>query len=194
MLLHKVVLFSSHRLHEEMAYQDEAWCSDEVKRNLLPFVPPPCRKLSCHSVKVVFNALKDVAVFAFDQVFVQKIRYTLFAALYGLVWCLFIYLEIGALFFAATVMYIMYNNFEKRRDGELSAYSVFNPNQYRLLGESEIVNEILHRPAGTGLDGAARENNLEGEAAVDEAPPANEERRDRRRGKKKKGRRRRGGV
>ena len=88
----------------------------------------------------------------------------------------------------------MYNNFEKRREGELSAYSVFNPNQYRLLGESEIVNEILHRPAGTGLDGNVRENNLEAEVDGMEEDNQEQEIRARRRGKKKKGRRRRDGT
>ena len=177
-----------------MVSQTNSWLSDEAKKNLLPFVPPPCRRLSFKSVRALFKALQNGFLFVVDQVFVKKLRYTLYLVLYSIVWSLFIYFEVGALFFAATVCVVMYNNFEKRREGDLSAYSVFNPNQYRLLGESEIVNEILHRPVGTGLDGNVRENNLQAEIeGVEEDVEELEELeiRARRRGKKKKGRRRR---
>lgn len=49
-------------------------------------------------------------------------------------WCLlmalFVVLEFGAVFFAISVFYVMFTNFRKRPRlrGELSAYSVFNPN------------------------------------------------------------------
>lgn len=49
-------------------------------------------------------------------------------------WCLlmtlFVVLEFGAVFFVVSVFYVMFTNFRKRPRvrGELSAYSVFNPN------------------------------------------------------------------
>lgn len=55
-------------------------------------------------------------------------------------WCLlmtlFVVLEFGAVFFVLSVFYVMFTNFRKRPRirGELSAYSVFNPNAEAIDG------------------------------------------------------------
>ncbi|XP_013775459.1 uncharacterized protein LOC106460314 [Limulus polyphemus] len=53
-----------------------------------------------------------------------------------LLWFLFIVLEFGAVFFVFSIFYFMYRNFRKttRKPGELSAYSVFNPNYEAIQG------------------------------------------------------------
>ncbi|XP_076306320.1 SAYSVFN motif domain containing 1 [Tachypleus tridentatus] len=56
-----------------------------------------------------------------------------------LLWLLFIVLEFGAVFFVFSIFYFMYKNFRKtsRKPGELSAYSVFNPNCEAIQGTLE---------------------------------------------------------
>ena len=51
-------------------------------------------------------------------------------------WKFFIEVGFGAVYFVVSCSYLMYKNTqtEPRRRGELSAYSVFNPNQERLEG------------------------------------------------------------
>lgn len=66
-------------------------------------------------------------------------------------WCLlmafFITLEFGAVFFILSVFYVMFINFRqsKKQHGELSAYSVFNPNCEAIKGTltaEQFENEI----------------------------------------------------
>lgn len=68
-----------------------------------------------------------------------------------LLWCslmaLFIQLEFGAVFFVVSVFYLMFTNFRKstKQSGELSAYSVFNPNCEAIKGTltaEQFENEI----------------------------------------------------
>ncbi|GBL96735.1 hypothetical protein AVEN_111868-1 [Araneus ventricosus] len=72
-------------------------------------------------------------------------------ALKIVLWCLlmalFITLEFGAVFFIVSVFYVMFTNFRKtaKSSGELSAYSVFNPNCESIKGTltaQQFENEI----------------------------------------------------
>ena len=62
-------------------------------------------------------------------------------------WAFFITLEFGAVFFIVSVFYFMFTNFRKskKQDGEMSAYSVFNPNCEAIKGTltaEQFENEI----------------------------------------------------
>ena len=68
-----------------------------------------------------------------------------------LLWCslmaFFVTLEFGAVFFTLSVFYLMFTNFRKskKESGELSAYSVFNPNCESIKGTltaEQFENEI----------------------------------------------------
>ena len=167
----------------------QAW--GNFKRALLPFVPPPLRGISLLSFVALFDAVKSTCLFLFHQIFFQQRRYTLYVLGYCLVWSAFIYLEIGAVYVVVTVLVGIFANLGSKKKGELSAYSIFNPNQMRLLGESEIVNEILHRPRGARLDGTNDEDWV-GNDLVDDLDHSDDgEGAPRRRGKRKKGGRRR---
>ncbi|KAH8028268.1 hypothetical protein HPB51_014223 [Rhipicephalus microplus] len=70
-------------------------------------------------------------------------------------WCLlmtlFVVLEFGAVFFAISVFYVMFTNFRKRPRlrGELSAYSVFNPNVEAIDGS--LTAQDLERQLTMGI-------------------------------------------
>jgi len=71
-----------------------------------------------------------------------------------LVWvCLqvvFIKIEFGAVFFLFTGIFLMLTNMGKRKAGEMSAYSVFNPNCESIDGTltaQQFEREIRHGPA-----------------------------------------------
>ncbi|KAH7972123.1 hypothetical protein HPB52_007124 [Rhipicephalus sanguineus] len=70
-------------------------------------------------------------------------------------WCLlmtlFVVLEFGAVFFAISVFYVMFTNFRKRPRlrGELSAYSVFNPNVEAIDGS--LTAQDLERQLTVGI-------------------------------------------
>uniref|UniRef100_A0A0C9R0S3 SAYSvFN domain-containing protein n=1 Tax=Amblyomma americanum TaxID=6943 RepID=A0A0C9R0S3_AMBAM len=70
-------------------------------------------------------------------------------------WCLlmtlFVVLEFGAVFFVASVFYVMFTNFRKRPRvrGELSAYSVFNPNVEAIDGS--VTAQDLERQLTMGI-------------------------------------------
>lgn len=62
-------------------------------------------------------------------------------------WAFFITLEFGAVFFIASLFYFMFTNFRKseKKVGEISAYSVFNPNCEAIKGSltaEQFENEI----------------------------------------------------
>lgn len=65
----------------------------------------------------------------------------------GCVWMagqlLFIKAEFGLVYLILSLFMLMFLNLGVRREGELSAYSVFNPNCERLLGQ--ITNEHFER-------------------------------------------------
>ncbi|KAH9376069.1 hypothetical protein HPB48_007267 [Haemaphysalis longicornis] len=70
-------------------------------------------------------------------------------------WCLlmtlFVVLEFGAVFFVVSVFYVMFTNFRKRPRirGELSAYSVFNPNAEAIDGS--LTAQDLERQLTMGI-------------------------------------------
>uniref|UniRef100_A0A023G879 SAYSvFN domain-containing protein n=1 Tax=Amblyomma triste TaxID=251400 RepID=A0A023G879_AMBTT len=70
-------------------------------------------------------------------------------------WCLlmmlFVVLEFGAVFFVVSVFYVMFTNFRKRPRvrGELSAYSVFNPNVEAIDGS--LTAQDLERQLTMGI-------------------------------------------
>lgn len=78
-------------------------------------------------------------------------------ALKVILWCslmaFFITLEFGAVFFIFSVFYFMFTNFRKskKQPGEVSAYSVFNPNCEAIKGTltgQQLENEIKFGLAG----------------------------------------------
>merc|ERR1719153_897625 len=73
-----------------------------------------------------------------------------------LVWlCLqvvFVKIEFGAVFFLFTGIFLMLTNMGKRKAGEMSAYSVFNPNCESIDGTltaQQFEREIRHGPAAS---------------------------------------------
>eukprot|EP00920_Eleutheroschizon_duboscqi_P038230 GHVT01091467.1.p1 GENE.GHVT01091467.1~~GHVT01091467.1.p1 ORF type:complete len:170 (-),score=12.58 GHVT01091467.1:230-739(-) len=56
--------------------------------------------------------------------------------LWFLLWGLFIELEFGAVYFCLSLLFVVYTSMKpkSRKEGELSAYSVFNPNCERIDG------------------------------------------------------------
>eukprot|EP00088_Acartia_fossae_P004851 TRINITY_DN12094_c0_g1_i9.p1 TRINITY_DN12094_c0_g1~~TRINITY_DN12094_c0_g1_i9.p1 ORF type:complete len:173 (-),score=28.26 TRINITY_DN12094_c0_g1_i9:136-654(-) len=61
---------------------------------------------------------------------------------------IFVELEFGAVFFIISGFYLMFTNMGRRRQGEASAYSVFNPNCESIDGTltaQQFENEIRHR-------------------------------------------------
>ncbi|VDM99585.1 unnamed protein product [Thelazia callipaeda] len=61
----------------------------------------------------------------------------------------FIYIEFGLVFFIFSLFVILFINMEKRKPGDLSAYSVFNPRCERLLGTmtaEHFERDLLKKP------------------------------------------------
>lgn len=62
----------------------------------------------------------------------------------------FIKIEFGAVFFLFSCIFLMLSNLGKRKKGEMSAYSVFNPNCESIDGTltaQQFEREIRHNPA-----------------------------------------------
>jgi len=83
----------------------------------------------------------------------SSIDWAIFAVKF-LVWvCLqvvFVKIEFGAVFFLFTCIFLMLKNMGKRKAGEMSAYSVFNPNCEAIDGTltaQQFEREIRHGPA-----------------------------------------------
>ncbi len=66
------------------------------------------------------------------KIFVAEIvlKFLLWVTLFAL----FIILEFGAVYFVISLLVIIYLNTGKRKKGQISAYSVFNPNMERIQG------------------------------------------------------------
>ena len=58
--------------------------------------------------------------------------------LWLILFVLFIQLEFGAVYFVISLLIIIYLNTSKRKNGQISAYSVFNPNMERIQGNSDL--------------------------------------------------------
>lgn len=65
----------------------------------------------------------------------KNVQLLVFALTWTSLWCLFIHLQFGAVYFAVSLLIIMYYSMRTERDpSHLSAYSVFNPNFERIDG------------------------------------------------------------
>lgn len=86
--------------------------------------PPPSTRIMVTDEPVVDEAACSRWTTLDVATFVAKLT------LWCLLMTLFVVLEFGAVFFVLSVFYVMFTNFRKRPRlrGELSAYSVFNPN------------------------------------------------------------------
>ena len=120
-----------------------------IKKALIPFIPPPMRGLTCNSVFILFEAIVKALKFLFQQFFfVHRVKFIFFIA-WLVVWLIAIHrYDFGALYFMISTLIFMLYNLGSRKDGTLSAYSVFNPRGVRLLGQldaSNFENEIRHR-------------------------------------------------
>ena len=122
---------------------------DSVKKSLIPFVPPPLRGLTCKSLFNLFDAIVAVLKFVFTQLFFVHRRQSCLFLVWLVLWMVAIHrFEFGAIYFMISTLSFMFYNMGTRKDGTLSAYSVFNPGGFRLLGQldaSNFENEIRHR-------------------------------------------------
>lgn len=122
---------------------------ESIKKALIPFIPPPMRGLTCNSVFILFEAIVKALKFLFQQFFfVHRVKF-IFFIVWLVVWLIAIHrYDFGALYFMISTLIFMLYNLGSRKDGTLSAYSVFNPRGVRLLGQldaSNFENEIRHR-------------------------------------------------
>ena len=122
---------------------------ESFKKALLPFVPPPLRGLKFQSFFILFDAILKVLKFGFTQLFfVHRLKFLSFL-LWFTCWLIAIHVfDFGAIYFMVSTLIFMFYNLGTRKDGTLSAYSVFNPRGIRLLGQldaSNFENEIRHR-------------------------------------------------
>ena len=122
---------------------------DSVKKSLIPFVPPPLRGLTCKSLFNLFDAIVAALKFVFTQLFFDHRRQSCLFLVWLVLWMVAIHrFEFGAIYFMISTLSFMFYNMGTRKDGTLSAYSVFNPGGFRLLGQldaSNFENEIRHR-------------------------------------------------
>ena len=66
-----------------------------------------------------------------------------------LLYMVFIFIQFGAVYFLITIAVLIFTNLGKRRPGSLSAYSVFNPNNQRILGTLTVEGMQLGVDRGT---------------------------------------------
>ena len=122
---------------------------DSIKKSLIPFVPPALRGLTCKSIFNLFDAIVAASKFVFTQLFFVHRRQSCLFFVWLLLWMVAIHrFEFGAMYFMISTLSFMFYNMGTRKDGTLSAYSVFNPGGFRLLGQldaSNFENEIRHR-------------------------------------------------
>ena len=114
---------------------------ESIKKALIPFIPPPMRGLTCNSVFILFEAIVKALKFLFQQFFfVHRVKFIFFIA-WLVVWLIAIHrYDFGALYFMISTLIFMLYNLGSRKDGTLSAYSVFNPRGVRLLGQLDASN------------------------------------------------------
>ncbi|PRP79412.1 hypothetical protein PROFUN_08173 [Planoprotostelium fungivorum] len=83
-----------------------------------------------------------------DFVYSIPIETYLGFALWFLLFFVFIRLEFGVVFFICSLFFLMFSNLGQRKEGELSAYNVFNRGGKALPGQltaSQFESEILHK-------------------------------------------------
>ena len=76
-------------------------------------------------------------------------RYLICIVIWFGIWRAFVYVEFGSLWLLISMYAAIFLNLGERKEGELSAYSVFNTGYKRLLGTldaEQFDNEIRHRP------------------------------------------------
>lgn len=67
--------------------------------------------------------------------------------LWFMAWRAFVYVDFGSFFVVITGIALIFLNLGERKDGELSAYSVFNRGQQRMMGTltaDQFEREIMH--------------------------------------------------
>jgi hypothetical protein len=75
------------------------------------------------------------------------IKYVRRTVIWFLVWFLFVHFDFGSLWIIISLFLLVFLNLGERKEGELSAYSVFNKGFQRILGTIDIEqfeNEIRH--------------------------------------------------
>jgi hypothetical protein len=97
----------------------------------------------------VVESCFEILLFAF--LFARKLQYKywiyLSAFFAGL--AVFVYIDYLHLYVILCITIAMFTNFEKRQEGELSAYNVFNKNFERLMGtltQEQIDRQLRHQP------------------------------------------------
>lgn len=103
-----------------------------------------CRRVVSHALgsSAGRQAVVDTVMHALRH------RTTWAAALWVAAWRLFVHWGFGPPFCMVSAIALIFLNLGERREGELSAYSVFNRDQYRLPGTftaEQYEKELLHR-------------------------------------------------
>ena len=104
-------------------FEDLVWFWNGVKINL--------HLIAQFTIKIAKQSI-------INTITLTKQSYVWWYALYIVLWCLGFYASyvfyVPNLFVIVSVCVLLYFGFEKRKRGDFSAYSVFNPHIQRLLG------------------------------------------------------------
>ena len=127
--------------------------------SLTPFIPPACRGLTLGSCRALARAA--VAALWALLLLARDLPHSTKAKTCGCcaAWALAVRWEAGAPFFLCSVLAGMLLNLDDRADDQLSAYSIFNENFTRLLGQIT-AEQLIAEAAGGGLAVAAAAGNV----------------------------------
>jgi hypothetical protein len=130
---------------------------EACKYGLTPFVPPALRGLSLVSCRVVARAVGCACVALWQSLTALSVRTQATAAAWLLGWWIAIEcFAHGAPYVLVSVLVGMLTNLGDRAAGQMSAYSVFNENYTRLLGETDPEQLAREMVGGAGMAMMAR--------------------------------------
>jgi len=116
----------------------------------IPFIPPPLRGLTLNSGIIAFKSIGTLfKAIIISIIYDLPLRMQCLASLWFLGWYIFIqYLEIGAIYILISTFVGMMVHLGEKKEGELSAYSVFNSNFQRLIGTTTAEDLIRQQFGG----------------------------------------------
>jgi hypothetical protein len=122
--------------HRATRHQRPRGWSKTLLKWSIPFIPPCLRSLTVQSFQVLLQSLW----FGIVAIIVSLCSISPLLQVKIITWCLcwyvsIIYFHVGAIYFMFSVLLSMLWNLGDRAEGELSAYSVFNENWTRLMGQ-----------------------------------------------------------